>query len=295
MSEIIVPDVRLEPWSTDATVVVDVASLAHWMREAVERRTRTAHIRSGAEGAPPDVELTLVERGFHRIVDVLEHHGVRTGRLMLSTTLGAFPPESSGWRPRGDRGKAHQKRQRAIAEAGALIQRVSQALEPRGIVVTGLPGMRGTSGEHCVDELCVLAAVHASWTAEGDRDVVVISRDADVAIAPLLAGPGRILLARRMGQAEVDQLASRLVRHGMDPDDAPLPPAHLRLLVTALRGMLRPEDLPAGSVRDALADLPTEDVPPVELVEVAGERILRNAHDPAQWLSSPLDVAHDRT
>jgi hypothetical protein len=295
MSEVIVPDVRLEPWSTDATVIVDVASLAHWMMEVVTHRVRSAHGRTGAEGTPLQLTRADVARGLHRIVDVLEHHGVRTGRLLLGATLTEFPPESTGWRLRHGGPDQRARRQRDLAAGEALVRRIGGLLADRGIPVTGLPGMRGRSGEHCVDELCVLAAAQASWTEEQGRDVIVISRDADVAIAPLLAGAGRVLLARRMGQADVNALASRLERHGMDPNDAPLPPAHLRLLVTALLGMLRPADLPAGPLREALAALPEEEVPPVQLVDVDGQRVLRNAHNPAQRLSSPLDVDHDRT
>lgn len=294
MSEVIVPDVRLEPWSTDATVIVDVANLAHGVQEEVRGRVRNAHVRSGAQGDPPGLTRELAERGIHRVVDLLEHHGVRTGRLLLSATLGAFPPDSTGWRPTRDHGQADRNRRIAIASGRELVRRVASELAPRGIPVVGLPGLFGATGEHCIDEMCVLAAAHASWT-DGERDVIVVSADADVAIAPLLTGAGRILLARRMRQSEVNDLAGRLERHGSDPDDVPLPPAHLRLLSTALRGLLQPEDLPEGRLREALAGLPSEHVPRVELAEVDGQTILRNAHDPAQRLSSPLDVAPDRT
>lgn len=294
MTEIITPDVRHEPWSTDATVIVDVANLAHWIQDDVRDRLRAAHIRSGAEGDPPGLPRDLAARGLHRIVDVLEHHGVRTGRLLLSATLGAFPPDSTGWRPTPDHGQADRNRRVAIASGRELVRRVSSELAPRGIPVVGLPGLFGATGEHCVDELCVLAATHASWT-DGERDVIVVSEDADVAIAPLLAGAGRILLARRMRQSEADELAARLERHGSDHDETPLPPAHLRLLVTALRGLLRPEDVPAGRLREALASLPPAVIPSVELAEVDGERILRNAHDATQRLSSSLDTPPDRT
>jgi hypothetical protein len=295
MSDVLVPDVRAEPWSHGATVIVDVSSLAHWLMKDVGRRVVASHLHAARPGDPPQVRRSLIVRGFHRIVDVLAHHGVQTGHLMLSTTLGAFPPDSTGWRPSKGQEDADPKRRQAIAAGEALVRSISKKLRPRGITVTGLPGMFGTSGEHCVDELCVLAAVHASWTSEEDRDIIVISRDADVAIAPLLAGPGRILLARRMVQQDANELAERLKRHGSDPDEPPLPPAHLRLLITALRDLLRPEDLPEGRLRDALAALPPEDVPPVELAEVNGEQVLRNAHARNQMLSSSLDVPTDRT
>jgi hypothetical protein len=294
MSEIIIPDVREEPWSEDATVVVDVANLIHWIQTAARHRVATAHTGSGAEGDPPGVPFSIAARGLHRVVDLLAHHGVRTGRLLLGTTLGAFPPSSTGWRPSTAGGQAQWQRDQAIATGRALVGRVAAALAPRGIEVAGLPGLFGSTGEHCVDELCVLAATHASWTGEG-RDVIIVSEDADVAIAPLLAGAGRILLARRMGQTAAAGLADRLARHGTDIDDAPLPPAHLRLLGTAMRGLLQAEDLPEGRLRDVLASLPDVDLPAVELVGLDGRQVLRNAVQPAQLLSSPLDGDHDRS
>ena len=289
MSAPITPDVREDPWSTDATVVVDVANLAHWLKDETNDRLSRAH---KGQDDPPTIDRPDVERGFHRIVDVLEHHGVRTGRLLLVATLGAFPPASTGWSPTR---AGRQRRARAISSGEALLRRVRERLSDRGIEVAGVPGLFGDSGEHCVDEMCVLAAVHASWTGSEGRDVIVVSRDADVAIAPLLAGEGRIILAHHMVKAQLDDLTRRLERHGTDPDDGPPPPAYLRLLPTALRSMVRPDDLPEGPLRTALAALPEQTVPPVELAEVDGRRVLRNAADPPHRLSSPLDGDHDRT
>jgi hypothetical protein len=296
MSEVIIPDVRLEPWSHDATVVVDVASVAYWIRGDVRSRARSAHRSSGAEGDPPSISLRNATRGLHRIVDLLAHHGVVTRRLALGTTLRTFPASSSGWRLREPTGGAQGPaglRHRAITDGREIVARVTAALAERDIDVVGLPGLFGASGEHCVDELCVLAAAHASWT--GDGDVIVVSRDADVGVAPLLAGRGRILLARRMGAQEAKALGERGQRHGDDPEAENGPPAHLRLLGLAMRELLQLEDLPDGQLRDTLASAAPEAVPPVELVEVEGRRILRNAWNAAQVLSSPLDAAPERT
>jgi hypothetical protein len=294
MSEVITPDVRLEPWSTGATVIVDVASVAHWVRDDVRQRIATAHQRSGAGGQPPGTPLWTMTRGLHRIVDVLAHHGVRTARLMLGTTLGAFPADTSGWRPRdpvdGD-GQARWRRRNAIDGGEELVSRVAAALQASGIDVVGLPGLFGATGEHCVDELCVLAAAHASWT--GGDDVIVVSRDADVAVAPLLSGQGRILLARRMNAQEAAALAGRGQRHGIIGTTGDL--AHLRLLSLTMRGLLTPEDLPDGPLREALATVTVEGPPPVELAAVEGHHILRNARNVAQVLSAPLESEPDRS
>jgi hypothetical protein len=297
MSEVITPDVRLEPWSTGTTVVVDVASVAHWIQADVRHRVATPHKRSGAAGDPPGTSLRTVTRGLHRIVDVLGHHGVVTRRLILGTTLGPFPAPSSGWRlvgPSGGEDPGTWRRRRAIENGEKVVARVTAALADRGIEVVGLPGLFGASGEHCVDELCVLAAAHASWTGDGS-DVIVVSRDADVGVAPLLTGPGRILLARRMGEKEAKALGDRGRRHGDDPGIERDPPSHLRLLGLAMRGLLLPEDLPEGPLRDTLASIEPDAVPQVELVEVEGRRVLRNAWNVAQVLSSALDVDPDRT
>ncbi len=295
MSAPITPDVREDPWSTDATVIVDVASVAHWVRDEVRGLVMNAHRRSGAAGDPPGTPLWTMTRGLHRIVDVLEHHGVRTRRLLLGLTLDVFPVKESGWRPAAtedDDGQARWKRRSAIGNAEKVLARVTDALAGRDIVVEGLPGLFGASGEHCVDELCVLTAAHTSWTGDGS-DVIVVSRDADVAVAPLLADRGRILLARRMNAQEARALAERSERHGVDGPDGTVP--HLRLLGLAMRRLLLPEDLPEGPLRELLATLPEgEEVPRVELAEVDGHRILRNASNVAQVLSTPLDVPPDR-
>jgi hypothetical protein len=294
MSEPITRDVGEEPWSTVATVIVDVASIAHWVRDEVRGRVVSAHQRSGADGEPPGTPLWTMTRGLHRIVDVLEHHGVRTHRLLLGLTLDAFPTEESGWKPAEppDDEQARWKRRKAIENAEKLLARVTDALAGRGVVVEGLPGLFGASGEHCVDELCVLAAAHASWTGDGS-DVIVVSRDADVAVAPLLTGRGRILLARRMNAEDARALAGRSERHGTDGSGGTVP--HLRLLGLAMRRLLLPEDLPEGRLRDLLATLPEDEVPPVELAELEGRHVLRNARNVAQILSTPLDVPPDRT
>jgi hypothetical protein len=295
MTDIITPDVHLEPWSTAATVIVDVASVAHWVRDDVRQRVAEVHKRCGVEGEPPGTPLAMMTRGLHRVVGVLEHHGVRTARLMLGTTLGAFPPDTSGWCPSDaadDDGQARWRRQKAIEGGQTVVARVTSALEGRGIEVVGLPGLFGSTGEHCVDELCVLAAAHASWTGDGS-DVIVVSRDADVAVAPLLAGRGRILLARRMNAQEAAALADRGQRYGNE--DGGDGPAHLRLLSTAMRGLLLTEDLPEGRLSDHLAMSTVEEPAPVELASVDGRHLLRNTRNVAQVLSSPLDVPLDRS
>ncbi len=297
MSEVIVPDVRLEPWSTGATVIVDVASVAFWVRDDVRSRARNAHRRSGAPGEAPGASLSTAARGLHRIVDLFAHHGVVTRRLILGTTLGPFPAPSSGWKLLEPTGGVHGAQglwRRATRDGREIVARVKGALSGRDIEVLGLPGLFGATGEHCVDELCVLAAAHASWTGDGG-DVFVVSRDADVGIAPLLAGRGRILLARRMGEREAKALGERGNRHGDDPEVTNGPPAHLRLLSLAMRTLLQPEDLPDGRLRETLASVEPETVPPIALHEVDGRRILRNAWNVAQVLSSPLDVEPDRT
>jgi hypothetical protein len=57
--------------------------------------------------------------------------------------------------------------------------------------------------------------------------------------------------------------------------------------------------LPGGPARGTAARRAggpaPEDVPPVELAEVDGQQVLRNARNAAQMLSSPLDVRPDRT
>jgi hypothetical protein len=168
MSEVIVPDVRLEPWSTDATVIVDVASLAHWMMEVVASRpVRPRPDRRG--GRPP------AAHAHHRARPPPDRRRARaprgaTGRLLLGTTLGAFPPDSTGWRPtqRPDR-----TRRASGGGPSRPAKRSSEHLEEargRADHGHGPPGdVRYRSGEHCVDELCVLAAVHASWTGGGSR------------------------------------------------------------------------------------------------------------------------------
>jgi hypothetical protein len=297
MSEVITPDVRLEPWSTGATVIVDVASVAFWVRDDVRSRARNAHRRSGAPGEAPGASLSTAARGLHRIVDLFAHHGVVTRRLILGTTLGPFPAPASGWRllePTGGGQGAEGLWRRATRDGRKIVERVTAALADRDISVVGLPGLFGETSEHCVDELCVLAAAHASWTGDGG-DVIVVSRDADVGVAPLLAGQGRILLARRMGAQEAKALGERGLRHGDDPGAENGPPAHLRLLGLAMRELLQPEDLPDGLLRDMLALARSEPVPPVELVELEGRRLLRNASNAAQVLSSPLDVEPERT
>lgn len=284
-----VADVAVEPWSTDATVVVDVANLVHWVQSDVRRRVRAAHGASGADGDPPGVPLRVASRGLHRVVDLLEHHGVRTSRLLLGVPQDAFPPATTGWRA----GTAEVAL--GLRTWRGVVDRVASALAGRDITVRGLPGLFGATGEHCVDELCVLAAVDASWT-DGSRDVIVLSADADVAIAPLLAGPGRILLARRMNQRAADEMAERLVRHpNHDEEIAGEPPAHLRLLTEAMRSLLQPEDLHEGHLKRAVAALPPVVVPTVELVEVDGASVLRNAANHDQVLSTPLEAPPDRT
>jgi hypothetical protein len=293
MSDVLVPDVRAEPWSHGATVIVDVMSVAHWLQKDVRRRLAALHRSEGLDDPPPGTPIGSMTRGLHRIVDVLAHHGVGTRRLLLGTTLGAYPPDSTGWRPAGDDRDAVWRRNEAIEHGRRVVQHVTRALAGRDITVEGLPGLFGAGGESCVDELCVLAAAHASWTGEGE-DVIVLSRDADVTIAPALAGAGRILIARSMSAQEAKAFARRGRRHGDDPQATAGPPAHLRLLPSAMRNLLLADDLDDGLLRCVLERMDTDEVPEVELATVDDAQVLRNSRDRKQVLSSALDVDHAR-
>lgn len=288
-----VDDVSLEPWSRDATVVLDAASITKSIQADTRARVHRAHRESGAAGDPPAVTFHAASLALHRIVDVLAHHGVRTSRLLIATTLGVFPPESSGWRGIEDAEDAPHLG-RLVRTGVERVEHARERLADRGIVVEGLPGLIGAGGESCVDELCVLAAAHASWREEGG-DVIVVSNDADVAVAPLLAGSRRIMLARRMDAESARDLRTRQRRHG--ESDRRTLPGHVRLLGTSLQGLLRAEDLPddarSGALRRILERCEPVHVPRVAIAEVEGRPVLLNAENVSQVLSSPLDAGPD--
>jgi hypothetical protein len=231
------------PWSEDATVIIDVASLTH--RVAQDITTLLGYPLRGdgpnAGGWSPQFRVLrdAALDNLHRMVDVLEHHGVQTGRLLLAVPAHRFPPTETGWRltSDGSQAKEEQDRTEFIMRSAKVGERV--ALELRragrhGIEVRQLEGYFSARGEHCVDEQSVLAALLSSWHEPG-RTVHIVSWDADLTIAPWLAAHGRIMLTRDIGADEGRRLIGRLDRHRPDHlPDRSLPP-HLKLSIESLR------------------------------------------------------------
>jgi hypothetical protein len=290
LSEVSVPDVHTQPWCTDATVIVDVASLTHtvaedivvWLgfpaKERVNGKTRWS------------AEFVAMRRtigdNLHRLVDLLEHHGVQTRRLLLSLPTRPFPPGITGWRASedGEDLKGEQQRADFLFQSAEVGEKTRQQLRMAGrddVKVRVLDGYFSADGEHCIDEQCVLAAVMESWTTP-QQTVFVLSWDADVAVAPWLAGGGPILLARDLTAAEAKNIKRRLARHRPDHIPSPELPPHLRLTTESLRELLvLPKDLPADAVslRKQLAAKQTQ-APPSLRIETDGHD--RHLVDPSQ-------------
>ena len=283
-----IPDVRVAPWSRNTTVVVDVASLAHWLRKDLESRIRRLGRRAGV---PADllVPLHAATRGLHRIVDVLAHHGVVTTRLLLAVPMRPFPPESTGWVAAARGAQEGGRRARtAIARSEHLIARMQGLLAHAGVTVEALPGLFGKTGEHCVDELCVLGAAHAAWSG-GCDEVIVVSWDADVAVVAALADRTRIRIARTMNAADRSSFRSSAQRHRRDHWPPQLP-EHLALLPESLRTLITPDDLEDAALRRYVELLQAEAVPSVRLAENAEGLILQRADD-SRTMSTPLTLS----
>ncbi len=287
VSDLSTADVRVAPWSTNATVVVDVGSLAHWVRKDLSNRIRGLGRNALGGGAPPHVSFRIATSGFHRIVDVLAHHGVSTTRLLLAMSLRPFPPESTGW-VAGAGGHAAQ----IIAQNEALLNQVRGRLEPRGVTVEALPGLFGAKSEHCVDEMCVLGAVRAAWEGACD-EVVVVSWDADVAVVAGLADRTRIRLARTINSKDRQALLTSAQRHRrhVKPTDIP---DHLALLPESLRTMVTANEITDKPLRRAVEMLGVDAVPHVMLTESEGQHVLKRGDD-GRTISTPVDSAVRRS
>lgn len=305
MSRVIVPDVRSEPWATDVTVIVDVASLTHTVAEDVLNwlglPAKTRHRQWTQEFL--DVR-TALRRNLHRVVDVFEYHGVRPARLLLSIPSHPFPPAATGWRPTEEEMLRNPDQQRGafLLELADTEKETRRRLDAEGrddVEVQVLPAFFSADGEHCVDEQCVLAAAASSWD-DPDRKVFVLSWDADVTVAPWLAGGGPILVARSMNNKEAAKLKYRLARHR--PDHIPtgeLPPS-LRLTTESLRNLLvHPEDLSDASeeLRGRLAKHRTTDMVTLSVEVRDGARRLvdpsqRDNEGQARTLTQDIDRPH---
>ena len=235
-------DASTNPWSRDATVIVDVANLTHRIAEDMTKMLdHPVRSRRGPRGwSPQFVALRdAALDNLHRIVDVLDHHGVETRRLLLAVPALRFPPRETGWRSTSMESdeSAEQERARFIQRASSVADGVARALRvaARGdIEVRALKGYFSPLGEHCVDEHGALAALAESWLEPG-RPVHVVSSDADLSIAPWLAGDGPIILTRELADSDENSILSRLRRHR--PTHIPrreLPP-HVRLTKESLR------------------------------------------------------------
>jgi len=252
------------PWSEDATVIIDVASLTHRVAEDVTTLLGYPLRGEGQSNGRWSPEFRVLRDAvldnLHRMVEVLEHHGVRTGRLLLAVPAHRFPPTETGWRLTSDESQAQEEQDRTefIMRSAQVGERVALELRRagrQGIEVRQLEGYFSARGEHCVDEQSVLAALLSSWH-EPDRTVHIVSWDADLTIAPWLAAHGRIMLTRDIGADEGRRLLGRLDRHRPDhlPDKS-LPP-HLKLSIESLRLlMLGQAVLPDkhSAIRDRLA------------------------------------------
>lgn len=292
-ARVVVDDVAAAPWSRDATVVVDVFSLVHRLAEDVNGRLKRRHEVAGRPGEPPALTAEQVLPAVGGIVGVLAAHGVTTRSLQLGLPLEPFPHPRTGWRiPTGPDDTAAAQREADLALRRAALA-AARAAVGDAVEVVGVGGGLSAFGERGVDERCVLAAVRASWS-DPDHDVIVVTWDADVAVAPRLAGDGRILLARDLNADELRELTARLVRH-RDGAIATTAPAHVSLRIEALRTMVADGPLGPGAPVRAIAELPRQAVHPVQLVTLDGERFLRDAADVEQRLSSDLAAPHDRT
>jgi hypothetical protein len=300
MSEVIVPDVREQPWSTDATVVVDVASLTHTVAEAV----------LGSVGLPSKVRLKgrmrrtkeflevrrALLHNLHRIVDVLEHHGVATGRLLLSVPLAPFPPAMTGWRfsSDGTDQEGEQERTDFLLELAGVEERTRRELRMAGrdgVEVRALDAYFSADGEHCVDEQCVIAATLGSWT-DPTSTAFVLSWDADVSVAPWLAGDGRILLTRHINGEDERAMLDRLDRHRPEHIPGRQLPEHLRLMRASLRLLVHPQDIPTAELREHIARWWSEPLPPVALRSNDDGGLLVDTTDERRPLSRRLGTPH---
>lgn len=287
-----------DPWSTDATVIVDVASLAHRIAEDV---TGWLGFDVKVDGWwSPQFRLLrdAVIADLDRVVPMLEPYGVVTRRLLLGMPLHRFPPPVTGWRATedGERERAEQVRAERIDRYRQAEQTTRQRLRETGhdaVAVSVLDGYFSTDGEHCIDELCVLAAASESWR-HPERTVHVITWDADVSVAPWVAGEGRILLTRDLNGDERKRLLSRMARHRPDHLTENRLPPHLALMVESFRTFVRPGSLPHGSaVRELLAQRQAE-VPAVRTALVTGDDGLQliDVRDPDRRLTDALDRPH---
>jgi hypothetical protein len=292
-SDLSTADVRVAPWAKNATVVVDVGSLAHWVRKDLSNRIKGLGRNALVGGAPPQVSFRIATSGFHRIADVLSHHGVSTTRLLLAMSLRPFPPASTGWvAGAGDDARPGHAARRVIAQNEALLSQVRERLEPRGVTVEALPGLFGTNSEHCVDEMCVLGAVRAAWDGACD-EVVVVSWDADVAVVAGLADGTRIRLARTINSKDRQALLTSAQRHRrhVKPTDIP---DHIALLPESLRTMVTADEITDEPVRRAVEMLGVDAVPHVMLAESEGQHVLKRGDD-GRTISTPVDAAVRRS
>lgn len=300
MSKVIVPDVRTQPWSTDATVVVDVASLTHTVARSV----------LGSIGLPSEVrekakkrwtkEFIEVRRALlhnlHRVVDLLEHHGVAAGRLLLSVPLSPFPPAMTGWRFSADGANEAGEQERAefLLQLADIEDQTRLALRRSGrdgVEVRSLDAYFSADGEHCVDEQCVIAATLRSWT-DPTSTTFVLSWDADVSVAPWLAGGGRILLVRDISSDDERAMLHRLKRHRPDHLPGGELPEHLRVTRDSLRLLVHPQDVATAELRERLASWCSKPLAPVALRSGDDGELVVDTSDERRPLRRRLGAPH---
>jgi len=252
----------MQPW-LDADVVIDVANLRHWVKEA----------QRGDQPVWPSLML---------LSHTLAHYGVRTRSFVAALPTRPFVGTGRSERDFRDRRDANLGAAREnIATGMAWVQIQRRDLKDTSIPLRTVDGATIGRGERGVDELAAMAALDLLWglpeqgqpgEIDGDaprRGVILISRDRDVEVAHHIAS-GRPMFSLGVANADGRQRAEDLAqRYGYRY--LLLPRAVIRELAVTSADPLNHPKVYAEATRDArdaidaaltgLRPEPTEDDP----------------------------------
>jgi hypothetical protein len=195
----------MDPW-LDADVVIDVANLRHWVKEA----------QGGDQPVWPSLAL---------LKHTLDHYGVRTRSFVAALPTRPFVGAGRSERDLRDHSSSNLTAAREnIATSIAWVQLQRRDLRVTTIPLRTVDGATIGRGERGVDELAAMAALDLLWhlpeqsPSEEDgsnaprRGVILVSRDRDVEVCHHIAS-GRPLFSLGIASVDGRKRARDLARH----------------------------------------------------------------------------------